>query len=145
MLCLKTMWKPWWLYATVWQSFITHNTLGIRMGQIANPVKSSVSIQYHTHYSHFSFLAACVKSSYMSKFLQIYIFLEPESGSLFTFTTLFSVVVFGLLFSSLFFSLNKPLLNHWLLFFPLSFLFFKLWKYDNTFLGDLENREQSYL
>lgn len=59
------------------------------MGQIANLVKPSVSIQYHTHYLPFSFLAACVKSSYMSKFLQIYIFLEPEAGSLFTFITLF--------------------------------------------------------
>ena len=25
------------------------------------------------------------------------------------------------------------------------FLFFKLWKYDNTFTGDLENIEQSYI
>ena len=48
------------------------------MGHIANPVKSSVSIQYHTHYLHFSFLAACAKSSYMSKFLQIYIFLNQN-------------------------------------------------------------------
>ena len=26
-----------------------------------------------------------------------------------------------------------------------NFYFFKLWKYDNTFTGDLENTEQSYL
>ena len=26
-----------------------------------------------------------------------------------------------------------------------SFLFFKLWKYDNTFTGDLEDTEQSYV
>ena len=26
-----------------------------------------------------------------------------------------------------------------------SFLFFKLWKYDNTFTGDLEDTEQSYM
>ena len=26
-----------------------------------------------------------------------------------------------------------------------SFLFFKLWKYDNTFTGDLEDTEQSYI
>jgi len=25
------------------------------------------------------------------------------------------------------------------------FLFFKLWKYDNTFIGDLENTEQGYI
>ena len=25
------------------------------------------------------------------------------------------------------------------------FLFFKLWKYDNTFIGDLENTEHSYI
>ena len=31
------------------------------------------------------------------------------------------------------------------LFFSLSFLIFKLWKYDNTFTGDLENTEQSYI
>ena len=31
------------------------------------------------------------------------------------------------------------------LFFSLSFLFFELWKYDNTFTGDLENTEQSYI
>ena len=30
-------------------------------------------------------------------------------------------------------------------FFPLSFLFFKLLKYGNTFTGDMENAEQSYL
>ena len=29
--------------------------------------------------------------------------------------------------------------------FPPSFLFFKLWKYDNTFTGDLENTEQGYI
>ena len=26
-----------------------------------------------------------------------------------------------------------------------SFLFFKLWKYDDTFTGDLENIEQSFI
>ena len=31
------------------------------------------------------------------------------------------------------------------LFFSLSFLVFKLWKYDNTFTRDLENTEQSYM
>ena len=31
----------------------------------------------------------------------------------------------------------------WLIF--LIFLFFKLWKYVNTFTGDLENIEQSYI
>ena len=31
------------------------------------------------------------------------------------------------------------------LFFPLSFLIFKLLKYDNTFTGDLKNTEQSYM
>ena len=34
------------------------------------------------------------------------------------------------------------LLRH--IFFSLSFLFFILWKYNNTFIGDLENAEQSY-
>ena len=29
--------------------------------------------------------------------------------------------------------------------FFLSFLFFKLWMYDNTFTGDLENTEQDYI
>ena len=32
-----------------------------------------------------------------------------------------------------------------LTFFSLSFLFFKLWDYDSTFTGDLENTDQSYI
>ena len=31
------------------------------------------------------------------------------------------------------------------LFFFFPFLFFKLWKYDNTFTADLENTEHSYI
>ena len=35
---------------------------------------------------------------------------------------------------------------NWIFFLILfSFVFFKLWKYDNTFTGDLENTEQSYI
>ena len=32
-----------------------------------------------------------------------------------------------------------------ILFFSFLSLFFKLWKYDNTFTGDLENTEQNYI
>lgn len=73
-----------------------------------------VRIQHHTHDPTLSFLGSSCEIIIhvrVLRFLRIYVFRELDSGSLFTCPTLFSVVVFGLLVSSLFLSFHKPLLN----------------------------------
>lgn len=109
------MLKSWWLYATIWQSFITYNTLGIKMSWLVSPVKSSVG--YSISYSLFTlFFLSCLCEIFTHvPVLRDLHFFKLNSRSLFTFITLYSVVVFGLLFSSLFSSFNEPLLSHWLI------------------------------
>lgn len=111
----EKMWKPWWLYATVWQSFITYNALEIKTGRTARRGKSSV--RYSISYSLFTlvfFSCLCEIIIHVTVLRDLHFF-ALDSCSPFTFTELCSVVVFGFLFSSLLLRFNEPLLNHWLI------------------------------
>ena len=92
------------------------------------------------------FLAHCLTGLFVSLFFTF------KSYCMFWITVLYQTCLLtcwfkltNLVLLYLFFLIRPLDIKSHLLFFKKSFNFFKLWKYDNTATGDLDNTEQGYI